>query len=324
MKILFFDSLNEYWLNKLNILEKEFPETKFIRVEDHNSRMQQLKDADAVVCGRITEEYLDNAPALKAIFVPFTGIDSFPVEYIHKKNILISNTHANSKYVAERAVTLALAVMGRVVEFHEDLYRGKWNLFQLTKSNYWTTIQGKTCSILGYGEIGKNAARMLKGYGCKIIAFKKHIEQGLPYADDVTDNLNDAVSRGDVIFVCLPLSKETNNIINKNMLLKMNGKFLVNIGRGALVDEEGLYTALKDGILAGAGLDVWYNYPGRKNPEPVLPSKFPIHELKNVVLSPHKSGIVRESIEGMIDDTINSIRTFIKTGVPAKVIKDLY
>ncbi|MFI5144384.1 MAG: 2-hydroxyacid dehydrogenase [Ignavibacteria bacterium] len=324
MKILFFDSLNKYWHNKLSGLQKEFPDTAFIEVDDPIQRIQLLKDADAVVCGRITEEQLENAQSLKAIFVPFTGIDSFPVEYIHRKNILISNTHANSKYVAEHAVTLALSVMGRVVEFHEDLFSGKWNLFQLTQSNYWTTIQGKTCSVIGYGEIGKHIARMLKGFDCKIVAFKKHIEPELPYADVITDNLINAVSRGNIIFVCLPLTKNTRNIISKDILMKMNGKFLVNIGRGALVDEEGLYISLKDGILAGAGLDVWYNYPGRKNPEPVLPSNYPIHELRNVVMSPHKSGLTRESIDGMTDDTTNSIRTFLKTGVPGNVIKDLY
>jgi len=324
MKILFFDSLNDYWLNKLSELKNEFQDTDFIKVDDQIQKIQLLKDADAVVCGRITEEQLENAPSLKAIFVPFTGIDSFPVEYIHRKNILISNTHANSKYVAEHAVTLALSVMGRVVEFHEDLYNGKWNLFQLTQSNYWTTIQGKTCSILGYGEIGMYIAWMLKGYDCKIVAYKKHVTPEVPYADYVTGDLIDALNRGNIIFLCLPLSVETKNIISKEVLMKMKGKYLVNIGRGALVDEEGLYTSLKDGILAGAGLDVWYNYPGRKNPEPVLPSNYPIHELRNVVMSPHKSGLTRESIDGMTDDVVENIKTFIKTGTPRNLIKELY
>lgn len=324
MKILFFDSLNEYWQNKLSELEKDFPDSQFIKVEDPGRKIPLLKDADAVVCGRITEEQLDNAPGLKAIFVPFTGIDSFPIEYIHRKNILIANTHANSKYVAERAVTLALAVMGRVVEFHQDLYKGKWNLFRLNTEHYWATIQDKTCSILGFGEIGKNIARMLKGYYCKIVAYKKHFESNLPNTDFITTDLNEAISKGDVIFVCLPLSADTKNILCKEILMKMKGKYLVNIGRGSLVDEEGLYTALKEGILAGAGLDVWYNYPGRKNPEPVLPSRFPIHEFRNVVLSPHKAGITQPSIEGMIDDVVENIRIFINTGKPVNLVKELY
>ena len=81
---------------------------------------------------------------------------------------------------------------------------------------------------------------------------------------------------------------------------------------------------MKDGILAGAGIDVWYNYPGKKNPEPVLPSNYPIHELKNVVISPHKSGLTKESIEGMIDDTVNNIREFINTGKPKRIVKENY
>lgn len=324
MQILFLDNLNDNWKNKLPELEKEFPDTYFIKLTDPGQKTSLLEKSDAVVCGRITPEQIDKAPLLKAIFVPFTGIDSFPVSYIRSKNIYLSNTHANSKYVAEHAVTLALSIMGRVVEFHRDLENGKWNLFQLTESRYWTTIQGKTCSIIGYGEIGMHIARLLRGFDCKIIAFKKHITQNLPDADYITGDLMDAINRGDIIFLSLPLSSETKNIISKEILMKMKGKYLVNIGRGDLVDEEGLYTSLKEGILAGAGLDVWYNYPGRKKPEPVLPSNYPIHELKNVVMSPHKSGLTKESIEGMVDDTLNNIRIFLKTGVPGNLIKDIY
>lgn len=324
MQILFLNRLNDYWQKQLPALEKKYPEVKFINNLSREENLKFLKTSDAVVCGRLSNEEINKASNLKAIFVPFTGLDNFPVQNILRRNIYISNTHANAKYVAEKAVSLALALLGRIVEFHRDLYKGKWNLFQLTHSNYWTTIQGKFCTILGYGEIGQNIAKFLKAYDCKIIGFKKHLNVKPPFADEVTDNLHEAINKGEIIFVCLPLTNKTKEIISKDVLKDMKGKYLINVGRGNLINEEGLYISLKDKILSGAAIDVWYNYPGKKRPEPVLPSKYPIHELNNIILSPHKSGLTKESIEAMIDDTVENIRVFLETGRPKNVVKDEY
>ncbi len=323
MNILFFHSLNDYWLKKLPSLENEFPSVQFVKEINPDDMLSYLKDADAVVCGRLTTEQIDNAPNLKAIFIPFTGVDSFPMEYIRSKNIPVSNTHANAGYVAEKAVSLALALLGRIVEFDNDLRNGVWNL-RLNPTFYWTTIQGKTCAVLGYGKIGQSIAKFLKPYNCRIIAYKKHINSIIPYADDITDNLQYAIEKSDIIFLSLPLTEHTKNIISKEVLADMEGKYLINIGRGDLIDEEGLYLALKNGILRGAAIDVWYNYPSSLKPEPVFPSKYPFHNLKNVVISPHKSGFTKQSIEGMIDDTIENIRFFLKTGVPSNIVKENY
>lgn len=314
MKFLILIPLYDYWLSNLPDLEKEFPNVNFRKSTEKSERAALLNEADAVLAGALSIDDINNSPRLKAIFVPFTGLDNFPVGEISRRNILIFNTHANAKYVAEKAVSLALTLLGRNVEFHENLKQGRWNLFQLTELNYWTTIQGKSCAILGFGEIGKKIAEFLKPFGCKIIAFKKNIskDDSIALADEVTNDIKKAIEYSDIIFVCLPLTSETKGIINKDILKKMKGKYIINVGRGLLINEEAFYLALKNKILAGAAIDVWYNYPGRTKPEPVFPSKFPFHELDNVILSPHKSGLTKESIEGMIDDTINNIRAYLK------------
>jgi phosphoglycerate dehydrogenase-like enzyme len=101
--------------------------------------------------------------------------------------------------------------------------------------------------------------------------------------------------------------------------MKMNGKYLINVGRGDTVDEEGLYESLKNGILAGAALDVWFNYPGKKK-EPVMPSTKPFWELPNVVFSPHKASHVTEAVNAMIDDTIENVRCYIKNNHPKNMV----
>jgi phosphoglycerate dehydrogenase-like enzyme len=95
------------------------------------------------------------------------------------------------------------------------------------------------------------------------------------------------------------------------MLSGMKGKFLVNVGRGSIVDEEGLYLALRDGVLKGAALDPWYLYPGDSRG---APSRFPIHRLGNVVLSPHVGGFTRGATVKAVKSTIANLESWLATG----------
>ena len=248
--------------------------------------------------------------------MPFTGLNHFPLRLIKERKILISNTHAQSKYVAEKAVALALALLGRVVEYHNGLKQGNWfRLFDADDT--WQSIRGKTCGILGYGSIGKNIAKILKAFECRIIGFKKHLGRDTSeyeFADEISDNLSEVLDKSEIIFVCLPLNKETKGLLTGKVLINLQGKYLINVARGEIISENALFSALKDGILAGAALDVWYNYPGKNRKEPVFPSSKPIYELPNVVISPHKSSNTTDAINAMIDDTLENIRSYLLTG----------
>lgn len=319
MNILFLNKFNGYWREKFYALKKEFPDVEFTATFNPGERADALKKADAVVAGRISKEEIENSPLIKVIFVPFTGLNNFPVEAAKVRNISISNTHANSATVAEHAVALAFAMLGRIAEFHNDLKKGYWNR-SIEGEDMWTTILNKNIGIIGYGNIGRNIAKFLKPFGGKIYGFKKHIlideDEGKPeYADEISSDLQYVINKSDLVFVCLPLTGETKNIINEDVLKNMKGKYLINVGRGETVNEDALYDALKEGTIAGAAIDVWYNYPG-KNPEPVFPSRKPIYELPNVLLSPHKSSHTIEAIEAMIDDTFEHIRRYILSQKP--------
>src|SRR5438477_9884900 len=206
-----------------------------------------------------------------------------------------------------------------MVEFHNDLKKGFWHR-SLEGEDMWTTLQNKSAGILGYGSIGKNIAKFLKPFGCKIIGFKKHINRNPADSDEISNDLQYVINKSEIVFVCLPLNSETKDIINESILKNMKGKYLINVGRGETVNENALYNALKNGTLAGAGIDVWYNYPGKKS-EPVFPSHKPIYELPNVVLSPHKSSHTVEAINAMINNTFENIRQYILTGKPGSVVR---
>ena len=113
MKILFLNKFNDRWKERYYELKKEFPEVNFVATFDPAQRPIELKDADAVVTGRLLENEIENSPNLKVIFVPFTGLNTFPMDLIKSKRITVSNTHANAPYVAEHAVALAIGFAGK-------------------------------------------------------------------------------------------------------------------------------------------------------------------------------------------------------------------
>jgi phosphoglycerate dehydrogenase-like enzyme len=307
MTILFLFTPDDRWNEHFQKLKSEFPETEFTAVSDPEGRLEALKTADAVVSGRLTESEVNEAPKLKAVIVPFTGLNNFPVDVLEQRKILIFNTHANAPFVAEHAFSLALALLGRIPEFHDDLKKGIWSRSHESE-DLWTTIRGKTIGIAGLGHIGLNIAKYAKAFDCKVLGLKRNTEKKkIEYVDELTDNIKYFAETSGIIFAALPLSDTTKNMFDWNILKEMKGKYLVNVGRGDTVNEEALYRALKEGILAGAALDVWYKYPG-KNPEPVYPANLPFWELPNVLFSPHKSSHTPEAVNAMIDDTVNNIR----------------
>ena len=320
LKIIFLNHLDGYWKEKFASLKFGFPQAEITEITDPETRAAELKTADAAVTGRLSEEEITGAENLKVIFVPFTGTNNFPAEIIRKRKIIISNTHANAAYVAERAVSLALALLGRVTEFHDDLKLGKWSRTH-EADDLWISMRGKRAAIIGYGHIGSYIAKYLKPYDCKITGYKRNIKSVIDINPDVllSDDLKFTIENNDVIFVTLPASDETKGLINSEILLNMKGKFIINVGRGATIDEEALYKSLKDGILAGAALDVWYKYP-KKGEETVLPANFPFWELPNVVFSPHKASHTLQAVKAMIDDTAENIRSFIITGKPKETV----
>jgi phosphoglycerate dehydrogenase-like enzyme len=316
MKIVFYTRLNRLWLRRVEELKREFGHVDF--VTETEMLEGDIEDAHAIVGGHIPPELIQRAGNLVVIFVPFAGIDALPLDQIKARGIRVSNSHGNAPYVAERAVAMALAFYGRIIDYHNDLRNSRWHGFFAKGGvrDSWDSIRAKTCAVLGTGEIGRYIAGYLKAFGCKIIGFKRRPEGKHPeHFDEITLDLNEALGKAELIFIGLPLTEETCGMFSAELLASLEGKFLVNVGRGEIVDEEGLYESLKRGILKGAAIDVWYTYPGDGEVE-VHPSRFPIHELPNVILSPHIAGFTPQAAEQNIEQSIENIRSYLKTGSP--------
>ncbi|MCK5584997.1 hydroxyacid dehydrogenase, partial [Candidatus Bipolaricaulota bacterium] len=155
-------------------------------------------------------------------------------------------------------------------------------------------LEGKTAVILGFGAIGSRLATMCLALGMNVHAVRRQSDRLHPESVQLhgLDDLDDLLPTADALFVALPLTPETKELIGpKEIGLLPSSCVLVNIARGSIVNEEALYTALKEERIAAAGIDVWYSYP--RTPESradTPPSQFPFHELENVVMSPHRGG----------------------------------
>ena len=313
MKIGSFMPAKSVWSSIFEKMKEEFPEHEWLAGLD--AGFPGIASIDAMIAGRVPAELFSKATSLKALFVPFTGLNHLPAELLLERGVEIYNVHANAFDVAERALALTVAFYGRIVEYHNDLRNEIWHGFWVNRGaeDNWDSLYGRTCSILGMGAIGQELAKLLKAFNCEVYGWRRTLDAELPpNFDAVMPTLKAAVDASEIIFVALPATQETENLLTKELLMSMKGKFLVNVGRGTIVNEEGLYEALKKNILKGAAIDTWYTYP--KVGVVGAPSRFPIHTLPNVILSPHVGGATNQATYKAVEDTLKNVRSYLRTG----------
>ena len=237
-----------------------------------------LPGIDGYIAGLdgIDADALKTADRLKVIARYGVGVDNVDLPAAREKGIVITNTPgANSVSVAELALGLMLALARQIPEAVRAVHQGKW------PRSAGLSLEGKTIGILGLGAIGKQLARRLAGFDCRVLAFD-------PCADATfaRDNhvelltMDAAIEQSDFISLHLPLSAETRCLVNDDFLNKMKkGSFLVNTSRGEVIDEDALLRALQSGHLKGAALDAFTIEP----PDP----KNPLLALPQVIVTPH-------------------------------------
>jgi phosphoglycerate dehydrogenase-like enzyme len=295
-------------LNKKAKLNLEFiiPETG-----ERENIKKYLKEVEVVIGGTFTKEDLEQAKKLKLIQIPFAGVDKLDFSlYKNYPDIFICNIHANKFAVAEHAFALILALAKNIVINDRDLRLGRWHGFSTREPTI--QLQGKSLGIIGLGSIGWEIAKIGHALGMKVFALKRKIEEKdlenktiLEFLGEKKD-LEKVIKESDFIVAAVPLTRETKGLIGEKELKLMKGKYLINISRGTVIDEEALFKSLKERNLAGAAIDTWYQYPTSKQRE-VLPSKFDFHKLENIVMSPHTAGYTDRALEENIKFVFDNI-----------------
>lgn len=308
----------DYWRKQKEALYPAYSNSRFLDLNMHFAP-EDLKNVQLLIAYRLNEAQLQYANALKHIIVPYTGINNFPIDTIRTMNIAMLNSHGNAPYVAEHGIAMLMALMGRIIEFHNDLGRGYWHRSGLYQ-DYWYSLRERRVSILGTGHIGREIARILKVFSCSIMGLRLSSNALLPDFDYITQDIHRAVEYGEIVFVCLPLTPDTESIFNQDMLSNMKGKFIINLGRGKIIEQGALHDALKKGILAGAAIDAWYNYPSRERKEPLMPSDFPICSMPNAVCSPHAASHTQRAEHADINETVFNIKQILDNNIKKNIV----
>jgi lactate dehydrogenase-like 2-hydroxyacid dehydrogenase len=272
---------------------------------------------------KFTKEFLDKAVNLKHIQIPWTGAETLDFELIRQySHFTISNSHSNSLAIAEHAVTLLLSAAKKIVYRDIAMRNNDWSTRYNDVSSVWLT--GRTLGVIGYGAIGQKVAQILReGFNMRILAIKRSPPDDCPKEVaflGTIESLDHVLSKSDYILVALPLTRETRNLIGEKELnlLKPNA-ILVNIGRGEVIEEEALFNHLEKNKIAGAGLDVWYNYPkDRKNPE--VKQNFPFETLPFLVMSPHSAFKVESREIPFAEDIIANLIAVSKGETPTNLL----
>ncbi|MGH8915700.1 MAG: hydroxyacid dehydrogenase [Acidimicrobiia bacterium] len=235
---------------------------------------------------KVDEAMLERARELKAVGRAGVGVDNIDVEAASARGIAVLNAPAgNTIAAAELTITLILSVVRRVAEADRSIRAGKWERSRFQG----VELRGRTLGVIGAGRIGAAVAERCRAFGMKIIAYDPYLA-----ADRLADlgvpvgQLEDLLRASDVLTLHVPLTDETKGMIDDSAFEKMKpGAFLVNVSRGGVVDESALATALREGRIAGAALDVYENEP--------LPGDSPLLAAPNVVLTPHLGASTSEA-----------------------------
>jgi len=268
-----------------------------IKISEGNT-IPEHADYDVLVNSKPTRDWIEASPNLRAIVTPWAGITEEARRILPDyPQITLHNLHHNNYNTAEFGLALLLAAAKNIIPLDQDLRNNDWT-GRYEKSSA-ILLRGRTALILGYGEIGQAIGDYCLALGMKVITTRRNPEDS-PHSGSVEiysgDDLHQLLPRAEVLIVALPLTDETKDLIGEDEInLMPKGSLLINIGRGLIVNQQALFNALVEGHLRGAGSDVWYHYPkstaDRKN---TPPADLPFGELDNLVLSPHRGGMVEE------------------------------
>jgi len=288
--------LKQYLCNGL----RDYPQVNFLIPEDTSNetflRLVKEHDPEIIMGWRPTKELLEAAKNLKLFINPGAGIQHLiPLfrELSKERVITLVNGHGNSYFTAQHAVALLLALSNKIISHHNWMVQGLWRRGDTHATSI--PIRDRKIGLLGYGAVNKKVHKLMSGFDVEFSILRREWskqEETLPTSANkyTIDELHQFLKEVDILIVAVPLTEKTEGLIGKDEL-KLLGKdgLLVNMGRGSVIDEESLFTTLAEKTIAGAAIDVWYNYQPEPNSKGLkYPSSYPFHTLENVVLSPHR------------------------------------
>lgn len=265
-----------------------------------------IKDAEIVIIRspvKLDVETLDAAKNLKLILRAGMGLDAVDVKYAKEKSIQIVVVPLSAQSVAEHILALILSIYRHIPWFYQSLKENKWE----KHSFFSNEIYSKKLGLIGFGRIGIKIAEIAKGFNMDIYAYdrspeKLHKEKAAKKLDVKFVGIDELFKTSDIISIQTPLNEETKNIVDvRRINLMKETAIIINIGRGGVIDEKALYSALKEKRIAGAALDVFAEEPAKDNP---------LLKLDNFVGTPHVGSQTIEAQKKIGGDVLKIINAF--------------
>ncbi len=284
----------------------------------------ELADLDATVLCTFIESHIGEAemsrfPALKLIATRSTGFDHIDLAAAKARGIAVANVpFYGENTVAEFAFALLLALSRRIIDADERVRSGTFSPTGLRGFD----LAGKTIGIIGTGHIGAHMIRMAQGFGMKVNGYDAFPNADLSHTLNFTYvSLPELLAQSDIITLHVPYNKDTHHLINKeNIGMIKKGAYLINTARGAVVETNALIDALKNGVLAGAALDVLEEEQNlRNNKSEISVENHYLIEHPRVIVTPHLAFNTQEAFERILNTTIENIQHFAE-GAPTNLV----
>lgn len=302
--------LDKFHPQIMRAIEAAVPPNWTVRFTPENTaaaRAALLRDADIVfvMAAPMPKELLAEARKLRFIQKLGAGVDHIDIEQCRKQGIAVARLHAgNSVPVAEHTVMLMLATYRQLPQIDRRTRAGLWS--KEDARGMHRQLQHKTIGLVGFGAIGKDVARRLRGFEVNTIYYDPlrpplEVEQdlGVTYVE-----FDELLRSADIVSLHLPLMPQTAGIINAERIRAMKrGAVLINCARGGLVDEAALAAALKDGRLFGAGIDTFAAEP---------PVGSPLLELDNTVVTPHLAGATLDNFAAVVSRSVENAQAVLR------------
>jgi phosphoglycerate dehydrogenase-like enzyme len=271
----------------------------------------ELEAADVLTGWPLTMEVVRRAPNVRLVQAFGAGVDGLRFDEL-ADGVRVANTFHHEAAIAEH-VMMAMLILSRD-PFGDDarLRQGNWE-----RSVIWgdppvlRELRGRSVLLIGIGHIAREIAVRARAFSMRVLGASRGGTR-IPAAEFVAwDRWQDALEQADFVVPTCPLTPETDGLIGAAQLARMKpSAYVVNISRGRVVEEQAIYEALESGRIAGAAIDVWYNYPPSKDAV-CPPSKYPFHELRNVLMTPHNCGWTNRTLEGRIADVAENINRLV-------------
>jgi glyoxylate reductase len=279
--------------------------------------IEKAKNVDALaslLSDKIDAEVFDAAPKLKIVAQMAVGFDNIDVQEATKRGIYVTNTpEVLTDTTADFAWALLMAIARRVVEADKYVRTGQWKVGWHPSMMQGRDIYGATIGVVGAGRIGYAVAKRATGFDMKILFYDVVPRPEIERLGAKKVDLDTIFRESDFVSIHVPLMKETHHLVNADRLkLMKKTAYLINNSRGPVVDEKALYEALKEGRIAGAGLDVFEQEPTSMDN--------PLLKLDNVVVAPHISSASYETRSRMAEMVAENLIAFFEGRKPPNLV----